>query len=202
MSERGARRTARDQQREETRERVFLAALDIFREQGMASARIEDIASAADVSRGTFYFHFPRREDVMLELLDRSQQALAEKISAMPAGTPIADILYTVSRDMAERWEPEPALLSDLGGVALAAVDASSERSPERGAGVTTLVERFRTAVERGELLTLINPELLTTFFLVNIFAAAWAWTRHQDTPMQVVLDGVVAFFLRGAAPE
>ena len=74
MSERGGRRTARDLQREETRERVFEAALDVFREQGMAQARIEDIAQAAEVSRGTFYFHFPRREDVMLELLDRSQQ--------------------------------------------------------------------------------------------------------------------------------
>ncbi|MCB9791339.1 MAG: TetR/AcrR family transcriptional regulator [Alphaproteobacteria bacterium] len=201
MSERGGRRTARDLQREETRERVFEAALDVFREQGMAQARIEDIAQAAEVSRGTFYFHFPRREDVMLELLKRSQQELADQLDEMPEDAPIAEVLFAVSRHMAERWEPEPELLTDLGGVALGAVDAASEDSPERGATVTALVLRFQRAGERGEVMSLVNPELLTTFFLVNIFAAAWAWTRHKETPMQTVLDGVVAFFLRGAAP-
>ena len=56
----------RDRQREETRRRIYLAALDVFRRTGVAPAHIDDIAGAAGVSRASFYFHFPTKEHVLV----------------------------------------------------------------------------------------------------------------------------------------
>src|SRR5690348_9883326 len=61
--------TIRDRQRVETRRRVRDCAVQVFRRDGLAAARIDDIVKAARVSRGTFYFHFPTKEDVIVELL-------------------------------------------------------------------------------------------------------------------------------------
>ena len=58
----------RERQRLETHRRVFEAALEIFIRDGVAAARIEDITSLAAVSRGSFYFHFPTKEDVLLAI--------------------------------------------------------------------------------------------------------------------------------------
>src|ERR1700747_1676263 len=58
----------RDKQREDTRNRLFEAALAEFRRVGFANAQIDDIVRAAGVARGTFYFHFPTKEHVLVEL--------------------------------------------------------------------------------------------------------------------------------------
>ena len=62
---------SRSRQRAETRERIFETALREFRDVGFAGAQIDRIAKKAGVARGTFYFHFPMKDDVMLELARR-----------------------------------------------------------------------------------------------------------------------------------
>jgi AcrR family transcriptional regulator len=51
----------------EKRRRVYEAALAEFARNGVENARVEDIVAAADVSWGTFFRYFPRKEDVLLE---------------------------------------------------------------------------------------------------------------------------------------
>jgi TetR/AcrR family transcriptional repressor of uid operon len=64
----------RDAQRQQTRQRVYAAALAEFKRTGMAAADVGDIAAAAGVARGTFYFHFPTKEHVLAEL-ERDEEA-------------------------------------------------------------------------------------------------------------------------------
>ncbi len=71
---------ARARKRAETRERLFVAALKEFREYGFAAAQIDRIARAAGVVRGTFYFHFPSKDDVLLELARRINARIALRV--------------------------------------------------------------------------------------------------------------------------
>ena len=61
----------RDAQRQQTRQRVYAAALTEFKRTGMAAADVGDIAAAAGVARGTFYFHFPTKEHVLARSEER-----------------------------------------------------------------------------------------------------------------------------------
>ncbi len=63
--------TARERRRLETRERLFAAAVAEFGRTGTAAAEIGAVAEAVGVSRGTFYFHFPSKDHVLLELQRR-----------------------------------------------------------------------------------------------------------------------------------
>jgi len=73
--------SGRDAQRQQTRQRVYAAALAEFKRTGMAAADVGDIAAAAGVARGTFYFHFPTKEHVLAELERHEEARLVGQLS-------------------------------------------------------------------------------------------------------------------------
>lgn len=61
-------------------ERILDAALTVFSSRGYRDAAVDDIASAADTSKGGIYFHFPGKQAIFLALLDRSANLLLNRI--------------------------------------------------------------------------------------------------------------------------
>jgi AcrR family transcriptional regulator len=53
-----------------------------FDRVGVAHARVAHICPAADVTRPTFYAHFPSKEDVLLELQRRAVNVIADEVLA------------------------------------------------------------------------------------------------------------------------
>lgn len=187
----------RELQRQETREKVFQAALAVFRRDGVASARIEDIVRAAGVSRGTFYFHFPTKEQVLADLLHASELRIVEKLATLPESTPIRTVLETVCAALAVEWQTDPKIFPEVGvvGVRIAAAGlATAQTSPVRAA----LAERFRLAYARQELSPLFDPALQSDIFLVNMFAASLAWCATASLPLATVLQSAVRLFFDG----
>lgn len=63
-----------------TRARLFEAAIAEFRRVGLARANVARIAREAGVSRPTFYFHFPTKGHVLLDLQLLEERALATRL--------------------------------------------------------------------------------------------------------------------------
>ncbi len=194
----GATETVRDRQRLETRRRVRECALAVFRRDGLAAARIDEIVRVAGVSRGSFYFHFPTKEDIVLELLSEAENRIAAAIAELPASTRIEQVLATTCEKIAEEWELEPRLFQDVGAVAVRRA-AASLREGERDPVSQALADGFRRAVARKELSTFLPAEVLADFFLVNALAATLSWCAHPKTPLRIVLSAVIGIFLDGA---
>lgn len=55
---------------EETRRKLLKAAEKVFAKVGFEAARLEDIAKEAGHTRGAFYAHFTRKEDLFFALLE------------------------------------------------------------------------------------------------------------------------------------
>ncbi len=79
---------SRSRQRADTKERIFEIALREFRDVGFASAQIHRIATKAGIARGTFYFHFPTKDHVMLELARRINRRGARRLALIAEGEP------------------------------------------------------------------------------------------------------------------
>ena len=56
---------------ERTRSRILQAAEDCFAQRGYDAASVAEICRSAGVSKGAFYHHFPSKQALFLELLDR-----------------------------------------------------------------------------------------------------------------------------------
>ncbi len=187
----------RDKQREETRRRLYVAALQVFRRDGVAGCRIDDIAKIAEVSRAAFYFHFPTKDDVLIELLRESEKPISEAIAALKSDTPVDKVVEATADALARFWEHEPLLLPEVATVALRmnAVVTDREAEPVRA----VLSHHFTAASERNELSPVLPPEVLADFFLANCLAAMMAWCANPLLPLQQVLRGVAHLFLTGA---
>src|SRR3954464_2237751 len=83
----------------EKRRRVYEAALAEFARRGVESARVEDIVATAEVSWGTFFRYFPRKEDVLLEAaVDEYRSRIVPAVEALLAAgdAPTRDIVETL----------------------------------------------------------------------------------------------------------
>lgn len=50
-----------------TKQNLYITALNLFTKHGFEHVSVEQITKACDVSKGTFYTHFPSKYDVILE---------------------------------------------------------------------------------------------------------------------------------------
>ena len=78
--------SAREARRLQTRQRILGAAIAEFKRSGMVGADVAAIVAAAGVAHGTFFFHFPSKEHVLLELERREEARIAEELARFLKG--------------------------------------------------------------------------------------------------------------------
>lgn len=101
----------RERKKEETRHRIFTAAIELFREKGFEATTVDEITEKADVGRGTFFNYFPKKESVLAYLSEERLAAAEENAGtllaeARPAREKILD-LYLLA---AGAWEEDREL--------------------------------------------------------------------------------------------
>jgi AcrR family transcriptional regulator len=189
----------RDLQREATREQLFDCAMALFDARGYEDVGIEDIVRDAEVARGTFYFHFPRKDDLLIELIRRSDQHILGRMAAARRARTFRAVLRATTEAFAEVWRERRALLPHAGAVALrriAEAPAVRDQQPLR----IELVQHVDAAVASGELTSRLPPQMLADVFLLNVFAALMAWASTGAPSLEIIMPGVVELFLHGAS--
>lgn len=101
----------RERKKDETRSRIFQAAIELFREKGFEATTVDEITERADVAKGTFFNYFPRKEAV-LGYLSEVQWAEAEEFAEtiLRADRPVRDKLTELLARLAAVYQEEPEL--------------------------------------------------------------------------------------------
>ena len=60
-----------------TRRRILDAATAVFSEKGYHGTAVDDIVKVSNTSKGSFYFHFPSKQEIFFALVDRLIASLA-----------------------------------------------------------------------------------------------------------------------------
>lgn len=190
----------RDKQREETRRRLYLAALEVFRRDGVAGCRIDDIAQRAEVSRAAFYFHFPTKEHVLIDFLAEAEAPIMRGLQELPSSAPLEQVLVTCAEGLAAFWQQEPKLLIDALTTSIKVTAVLEDR--ESGVVRALLAQRFKQFVERGELATTLPAEVLSDFFNSYMLVALISWASAPQTSLPEMLKASMQLFLQGARPS
>jgi len=93
-----------------TQLKLLNAAREVFAEKGFDNTTIDDITERADVGKGTFYYHYSEKQDVIAELVNKMMDELIETmekrcdgIRDLPA---LLDTIVKVHIDFfSNRWE-------------------------------------------------------------------------------------------------
>jgi len=66
---------------EDTRDRIYSAALALFRERGFDATTMRDVAAAAGMSLGAAYHYFPSKDAIVLAYYDRISREHARRVA-------------------------------------------------------------------------------------------------------------------------
>lgn len=91
MASASPQRLTREQQREQTLERLLTAAAELFGQHGIAETSIEEIAERAGFSRGAFYSNFADKDALVLELIERHHNRSMDETNAIMESTTSPD---------------------------------------------------------------------------------------------------------------
>jgi len=74
-------RQSRQQRRYgKTRDKILTAARSVFKEKGLAAATVDEITERADVGRGSLYYHFKDKDELIGELVEGILSELTERM--------------------------------------------------------------------------------------------------------------------------
>ena len=73
----------RAESKERTRQRLLAEAQRLFRERGYAATSLEQIAEAAEVTKGAIYGHFASKEDLLLGAIEAGRDTPPEYVTML-----------------------------------------------------------------------------------------------------------------------
>jgi AcrR family transcriptional regulator len=209
----------REDKRELTRQQMFNAAAALFSEKGYESTSIEDVTEKADVSKGTFYYHFESKEALVVELR-RSRLAgnLDEALMLLEQNKPPLMILERLLLGRAAYTEQQPDLSKVFFSQRIQYILFKEENSiTQRGPDgkpqplLRSLVyECVCEAQKLGQMRADLSPLEVTSMISAFFVHAQGSWLASDRSTslvekvhrwLHAILDGVGAKDYREASP-
>lgn len=191
----------REAQRLRTRARVLDAAIVEFQRSGANSADINAIVETAGVSRSTFYFHFPTKDHVLLELIRRDETRLGEELSRfLDSPHTLKAVLEEIIRlvlALERQWGA--GLFRDVIGLYFSPTRLAEEQWSQHATFVLLAAEIER-ARHRGELYDDVDSMQSAAFFLVGVHALLMT-NREMSAERDDVMRSFVKSTLRSVQP-
>ena len=194
---------AQDRSRD-TRRKLIRAALDLWNERGFEEAfdatTIPEIARAAGVSKGTFYFHFSNKQEILLEVAwGTSRKMIEEAEAGIRRGTPMFDLVDQLMKSMARRVARTPKAL------AYRAVGEWSRLSPDAVARPSGVGVGFEALIRYGQEQDVL-PGAVDVFELAALLHAAtldalvrWSSSTQSTAVLRKNLCRRADIIMRGA---
>jgi AcrR family transcriptional regulator len=194
--------SGRERKRLETHQRIFDAAMQEFREVGFQAAQVDRIVERAGVARGTFYFHFPTKEHVLLESATHQEAELIVRLRGMgPAPQSVPEYLKRVLICMLGGQESDKELGREIMAMYVRKpVDVRPSEQPL----ITEVLDYFIDAADRGVIRRDIAPEVLAIRFLGSFFHLVMG-SANRNVEDSEVLDNIevaIEIYFNGLSPR
>ena len=177
---------------------MFDAAMAEIARSGLAGTDVAAIAAAAGVARGTFYFHFPTKEHVLVELERAEERRIVAALSTT-ASQP-ADLLSMLTLLVHRVLEAEqrlgPVVFRDMLGLHFSAARPVEDELAEHPLA-DFLIAAITEAQAAGRVSRDVDAGELGVIFLTGLFALL-ATVVAATQARAALLDRYVKTVVRG----
>ena len=191
------KQSAREARRLQTRERVLGAAIVEFKRSGMAGADVNAIVAAAGVAHGTFFFHFPSKEHVLLELESREEARMAVEFARFLDGHhdlvgALTEVVHLVAGLEARLG---PLLFKELLALHFSPTRPNKDEWTDHPI-IVLLVREIERARGDGEVHPEVDAFYSAAFFLLGIYGVLTTMSNFDTR--DTMLAKLVATAVRG----
>jgi TetR/AcrR family transcriptional regulator, repressor for uid operon len=191
--------SARNARRLQTRERILGAAIAEFKRSGMAGADVGAIVAAAGVAHGTFFFHFPSKEHVLLELECREEVRIAGEFArflevAHDLVSALTEVVHLVT-GLEQRLGP--LLFKEILALHFSPTRPHKDEWTDHPV-IVLLVREIERARGDGEVHPEVDAFYSATFFLLGVYGVLT--TTDNPGTRDTMLAKLVASAVRGLA--
>lgn len=189
--------STREARRLQTRERILAAAITEFTRAGMAGADVNSIAKAAEVAHGTFFFHFPSKEHVLLELERREESRIADEFAGFLQQRHDLAATLTELVDLVTGLEQRfgPILFKELLALHFSPTRPHKDEWTDHPV-IVLLVRELERARGDGEVHLEVDAFYSATFFLLGIYGVLT--TTDNPGTRDTMLTKLVATAVHG----
>jgi len=199
------------QEAEETRARILDAAERVFHEKGVAHASLEDVAAAAQVTRGAIYWHFKDKGelfDAMMQRVMLPPEAIEEGAECPLGGATSLAQLKAAMLSVLERTASD-AHMQRIFEIAYHKCEYVGDAVGVRERHVASQVEcmktiesGFRACIANGELPPSVDPKVaaMGAMSLVSGVISNWvldpkrfALRKHAATLVEIYFRGLAS---------
>jgi TetR/AcrR family transcriptional regulator, cholesterol catabolism regulator len=184
------------------KDKIIETSILLFEKRGFSSTSIQHITNALDVTKGTFYYYFTSKEQLLMEiheeyitdLLDRQQQAIK---NATTNREKLAAIVHLLITDIETKGSAGRVFFREIRHLdAENAHDIRSKRDLFR-ANITTILQN---GIASGEFRSSINPNILSFAILgVTNWSYQWYYPGGDISPAELT-DMFLDMILNGIA--
>jgi AcrR family transcriptional regulator len=168
--------------REQRRNEVYAAAVELFIQQGFDATTMEQIASRADVSRATVFNHFPRKTALIDEWAARRHKKAATAIrEEKTAGWPLDKVLGRYMLEMARQSEE-----ARQETVALVSAGAHGTRVTSYPDLVGDIANFIIGAQQSGQSRSSVNPQQAGVLAAAFHSVVLTQWISEEPAPFDL----------------
>lgn len=188
----------------DSRERILDAAIEVIAQRGYSSAGIQEIVERSGTSKGSFYFHFPSKEEMVASLIERMSDKLIGRIqdaaSAQP--TPLHRLAASLDELMAifsRQHNIARVLLLNIIGHGRA-TDRKFLPMRERFSGL--IKKELDEAIKAGQIAP-VDTELASQMWVGALYEVILRWLlTGQPARLATIAPGVRNLLLKSAGAD
>ncbi|QWV97829.1 TetR/AcrR family transcriptional regulator [Geomonas nitrogeniifigens] len=185
---------------EETRERIFRAALNLFAEKGFNATTIEAITAAADVGKGTFFNYFDNKESVLLEYRELQMARVADFVAAhRDSDRPLAPLLLQLALTLTMEQEKGPGLIQSLMTAVFGSETVQKRMAEAMEGNIRQLSALMARRQQSGEIRSDLDAFSVAQSFQRIIFGTMITWSLSPIDPLEENLKKSIQIFVDGA---
>jgi AcrR family transcriptional regulator len=189
----------RERRRQETSEKLFVAAMELFSRKGFAQTKVADITQAADVGKGTFFNYFPSKEHILGFLISRQQGTVQRHLmKAREATMGSEEVLMSLGLNLVRFPGKSPQMARSVILAFLGNLEVREYIVRELSIGRNSIAEIMRLGQERGELRSEIPPEELARGFQHALFGTVLMWALDPESSLKQQFGNTMRMFFSG----
>jgi len=187
------------QRRQDTRQKILLAAATRFARQGFENTSVAEIVRDAEVVKGTFYQHFATKTDLLLALgREQGTDKVRQLLVSVVEGASALDALTRYYSVLAQWFESQAPIAQDVIISAIRLHDPKSNRPDVFAHDFTKTV--LLAAQQQGEVRTDIDANALAIVLSGAFTMAVIDWCKEaQAGHLSVLFKACLQVFLEGA---